>query len=220
MTFRVVDLYCGVGGASKGWARAGFEVVGVDIEAQPDYPFEFVKGDALEFDVSGFDFIMACPPCQNHIAITAGNRGRVGWTDGHVNLVSPTRVKLVEAGVPWVMECGVGRHLRRDLMLCGEMFGLGVLRHRWFEFSDMVVPPATAHVKHRGKVRGWRHGVYQDGPYVAVYGQGGGKASVEEARVAMGIDWTWSQHGLVEAIPPAYTEFVGKYIMSALEAGQ
>jgi hypothetical protein len=212
---RGLSLYCGVGAGCVGLTRAGHEMVGIDWEAQPDYPYGFVQADVRDVTpdiVNGFDFCIATPPCQDRIAITAGNRGRVGWTDEHVNLVPQTRALLEASRVPWVIECGVGKHLRRDLMLCGEMFGLGVLRHRWFEFGGGWEPPAKEHLRHRGRVRGWRHGEWTDGPYLAVYGEGGGKANVEEAREAMGIDWTWSLHSLVEAVPPAYTEFIGRSI--------
>ena len=142
----------------------------------------------------------------------------LGWTDMHVNLVPPTRAALAEvrrrAGVPTVIECGVGRHLRRDLVLCGETFGLGVLRHRWFELDGATVPQ-PAHRPHRGKVRGWRHGEYFEGPYLAVYGDGGGKGSVAEWQAAMGIDWTDRRHALAEALPPAYTAFIGAALLPA-----
>lgn len=93
--------------------------------------------------------------------------------------------------------------------LCGEMFGLGVLRHRKFELGGWTTTQ-PAHVKHRGRVRGWRHGKYYDGPYVAAYGNGGGKATVPEMQAAMGIDWTDVRHELTEAIPPAYTQWIGE----------
>lgn len=110
-------------------------------------------------------------------------------------------------GGPYVIENVVGAKLNNPIRLCGEMFGLGVIRHRLFETNwDMTAP---AHIKHRGRVRGWRHGVYYDGPYVAVYGEGGGKGTTAEWSEAMGIDWM-TRDGLREAIPPAYTEWVGR----------
>lgn len=198
-----------------GYHRAGFEVVGVDIEPQPDYPFEFVQGDALVeaplilgnrcYSVSSRRTVIhASPPCQSSSALTKGtNKGRV-----YPDLIPQTRELLARTGLPTVLENVQGAKVRRDLTLCGEMFGLGVIRHRYFEIEGFEVP-RHEHIKHRGRVRGWRHGVYYDGPYVAVYGDGGGKGSVAEWQEAMGIDWTDVRKGIAEAIPPAYTEYIG-----------
>lgn len=218
---RLLDLYCGAGGAAMGYHRAGFDVIGVDIVDQPDYPFEFVRLHALHpmIDYTVFDFVHASPPCQDLIAITAGNRKRPGWADTHVNLVPHTRKRLADSGVPYVIECGVGKHLRRDLSLCGEMFGLGVIRHRWFEFGGPIESiPAPVHRPHRGRVAGWRHGKYFDGPYLAVYGDGGGKGSTSQWQLAMGIDWTDDRRSLAEAIPAAYTEHIGRRLLGQLAA--
>lgn len=218
---RLLDLFCGAGGAAVGYHRAGFEVTGVDIAPQPDYPFEFVQINALHpmIDYDVFTLVHASPPCQDRIAITAGNRRRPGWSDTHVNLVPYVRKRLADCDVPYVIECGVGRHLRRDLSLCGETFGLDVIRHRWFEFGGHLDPiPAPAHRPHRGRVAGWRHGVYHDGPYVAVYGEGGGKGSVAQWQKAMGIDWTADRRSIAEAIPPAYTEYIGRLVLEQLAA--
>jgi len=220
---RLLDLFCGVGAASVGYHRAGFDVIGVDIHPQPDYPFTFHRADAIEtayFHGAEYDAIHASPPCQDRIAITAGNRKRPGWKDSHVNLVPHTREALAwvrdRTEIPTVIECGVGRHLRRDLTLCGEMFGLGVIRHRWFEIDGFDVPQ-PAERPHRGYVRGWRHGVYRDGPYLAVYGAGGGKGTVTEWQQAMGIDWTDDARSIAEAIPPAYTEHIGRHMLEQIE---
>lgn len=106
--------------------------------------------------------------------------------------------------------------VRRDLSLCGEMFGLGVLRHRVFELGGDWTVPQLAHPKHRGYVRGYRHGVYRDGPYVAAYGSGGGKATVTEMQHGMGITWTSVREELTEAIPPAYTQFIGAALVAVV----
>ena len=210
----LLDLFCGAGGAGVGYDRAGFEVVGVDIEPQPDYPFEFYQGDALEWlrmSVSFFDAVHASPPCQASSALTKGtNQG-----NAYPQLIPATREKLADTGLPTVIENVQGSDLRRDLTLCGEMFGLGVIRHRYFECSFPVTQPA--HKPHRGRVRGWRHGQYHDGPYVAVYGEGGGKGSVEEWQRAMGIDWADNRKSIAEAIPPAYTELIGRQLIEQLE---
>lgn len=210
---RVLDLFCGAGGAAVGYHRAGAEVIGVDIDPQPDYPYEFIQADAIDYltnhdaGLHGFDLIHASPPCQTHSALTQGNRNREGWHDEHVDLIPETRTLLDATGIPYVIENVQGSTLRRDATLCGEMFGLDVIRHRYFEFGRWTTEK-PAHQPHRGRVAGWRHGVYYDGPYLAVYGQGGGKASVAEAKEAMGIEHMRTLHDLVEAIPPAYTEWV------------
>jgi hypothetical protein len=109
--------------------------------------------------------------------------------------------------VPYVIENPAAR---ADVVLCGEMFGLGVLRHRNMELGGW----STERPAHRGYVRGWRHGVYRDGPYIAAYGNGGGKGEVSEIQRAMGIDWTDDRKELTEAIPPAYTEWIGRRFLA------
>lgn len=207
---RILDLFCGVGGATEGYQRAGFQATGVDIAAQPDYRgWEFWGCDALTAlshpqEIRGrFDAIHASPPCQAYTALELGTNAARG--NDHPRLYAPVRAMLDDIGLPYVIENPAARP---DVVLCGEMFGLGVLRHRRFELGGwrMAQP---AHQLHRGRVRGWRHGEYFDGPYVAVYGNGGGKASVPEMQEAMDIHWTNSRHGITEAVPPAYTEHIG-----------
>ena len=210
---RVLDLYCGAGGASMGYHQAGFDVAGVDIEPQPDYPFIFIEADALEVldDIEFcnlFDVVHASPPCQSSTALTKGtNFGRK-----YPNLIPQTREKLSRLDAVTVIENVQGAEVRKDLVLCGEMFGLDVIRHRYFEIDlrreDGAVIPQPKHKPHRGRVRGWRHGRYYDGPYLAVYGDGGGKGSIEEWQRAMGMPWVKSKRGLAEAIPPAFSHYV------------
>jgi DNA (cytosine-5)-methyltransferase 1 len=119
--------------------------------------------------------------------------------------------------VPTVIENVQGSDLRRDFTLCGEMFGLGVIRHRYFEVSGFEAKP-TPHLPHRGRVAGYRHGEWFDGPYFAVYGEGGGKGTVAQWQVAMGMDWTDNRKSIAEAIPPAYTRFLGGQVMEAVLA--
>jgi hypothetical protein len=211
---KLLDLFCGAGGAGMGYLRAGFEVVGVDINPQLDYPAAHVVADALDFVAANwrdFDAIHASPPCQASTALTKGtNAGRE-----YVQLIPETRRLLRATGLPTVIENVQGSDLRRDMTLCGEMFGLGVLRHRYFEFAGFTAA-APAHKPHRGRVRGWRHGTYYDGPYVAVYGEGGGKGSVSEWQAAMGIDWTDDRKAIAEAIPPAYTEHIGRQLIEQI----
>ncbi|GAA1395256.1 DNA cytosine methyltransferase [Catellatospora coxensis] len=223
---RLLDLYCCAGGAARGYAEAGFEVIGVDIEPRPRYPYRFVQADALEylgiFDRSrfaaSFDAVHASPPCQDKCALTVGTNRSRGWGGEHVDLVGPTRKALDRLGLPYVIEQPNGKApVRKDITLCGELFGLGVIRHRNFELGGWTMP-RPAHRAHRGRVRGWRHGVYHDGPYVAAYGAGGGKASVAEMQQAMGIDWTDVREELTEAIPPAFTRYIGGQLMAHLMA--
>lgn len=210
----VLDAYCCAGGMTRGYQQAGFRVTGVDAKPQPNYiGDEFVQGDAVEYireHGHTFDLISASPPCQDGTCTTRSNRTRAGWTDTHVNLIPATRDALLSTGRPFIIENTPGNkmRLRGPLMLCGEMFGLGVTRHRYFELGDWDIP-RLPHPEHRGRTRGWRHGEYFDGPYVAVYGRGGGKASAAEAQAAMGIDWTDDLEELVEMIPPAYARWLG-----------
>jgi site-specific DNA-cytosine methylase len=227
-----------------GYHRAGFDVFGIekDHERAQAYPFPVYVGDALgalrrllqgswlpftEYNTPGRpfhalylrDFVGAhsSPPCQANTALTKGNRVR-GWRDTHVDLIPETRELLDETRLPYVIENVQGATMRRDLTLCGEMFGLGVIRHRYFELGRWSMPEPE-HIPHRGRVAGYRHGEWFDGPYFAVYGQGGGKGTVEQWRQAMGIDWLSDRKLLAEAIPPAYSEFVGRNLMSAIQKG-
>lgn len=209
---RVLDLFCNAGGAATGYARAGFEVIGVDINPQPNYPFDYVVADALRvlplIRASNFDLIHASPPCQHMAAITKGtNKHRQHL---HSDLYPQTKVLLEQAGKPYVIENPAARP---DIVLCGEMFGLDVLRHRKIELGGFAAAKPK-HPKHRGYVRGMRHGVVREGPYVAVYGKGGGKATVPEAQKAMGIDWTDVHEELVEMLPPAYTQWIGEQFLA------
>jgi DNA (cytosine-5)-methyltransferase 1 len=215
---RLLDLCSRAGGASVGYHRAGFtEVVGWDVEQVDDYPFEFVKCDMRAVTpayVRTFDAVHISPPCQSQTALTKGtNKGRQ-----YPNLIPVAREIARRSGVPTVIENVQGSELRRDLTLCGEMFGLSVIRHRYFEFHNWPGAPAPVHVRHRGRVAGYRHGAWYDGPYFAVYGEGGGKGSVAQWQAAMGIDWTADRKHLAEAIPPAYTEFIGRHLLAHLSS--
>jgi len=217
VTLRGLDLFCGAGGAGVGYARAGAEMVGIDNVPQPSYPFDFIQADALavlrDFDfLSRFDFVHASPGCQASCMLTKGtNRGRI-----YPQLIPATRELLKLTGLPFVIENVQGSALRRDLTLCGETFGLAVIRHRYFEVEGLAVEQ-PAHKPHRGRVAGMRHGEWFDGPYFAVYGEGGGKGTVAQWREAMGIDWTWQRKEIAEAIPPAYTEHIGAQIVAQLD---
>nr|WP_042383180.1 DNA cytosine methyltransferase [Streptacidiphilus melanogenes] len=195
-----------------GYHLAGYRVVGVDIADQPNYPFEFIHGDAVEVIAEYghlFDLVHTSPPCQDGCTLTAGtNQGRT-----YPQLIPATRTALETTGRPWVMENPPGRApMRRDLQLCGEMFGLSVIRHRNFEPGGGMTVDQPPHVPHRGRVAGMRHGQWFTGPYFAVYGQGGGKGTVAQWQDAMGIHWTTARRELAEAIPPAYTRWIGRAV--------
>jgi len=200
-----------------GYHRAGFDVTGVDIAPQPHYPFRFVQADALEYaaqHAASFDLVHASPPCQQHCALTKGtNHGRT-----YPDLVAELRDILTAARVPFVLENVQGSPLRRDMTLCGEMFGLGVIRHRYFEIHGFTATAPT-HRPHRGRVAGMRHGRWYSGPYFAVYGCGGGKGTIPQWQQAMGIDWTDVRREIAEAIPPAYTHHIAHQYLTATHAG-
>lgn len=221
----ILDLFCGAGGASMGYHLAGFDVVGVDINPQPNYPFRFLRADVTRLGLpelvkfTGACAVHASPPCQLFTTLNTGNKGRLKPTghDGHPDLLSPTRPRLDELGRPYVIENVPSAPMRPDIQLCGEMFGLSVIRHRKFELGGWSAAQ-PAHVKHRGRVAGMRHGEWFEGPYCAVYGDGGGKGSVPQWQRAMGVYWTDVKKELTEAIPPAYTEWVGRRLLEHLRS--
>ena len=184
-----------------GYHRAGFEVVGVDIKPQPHYPFEFHQADALEYlEEHGheFDAIHASPPCQHYSAMQHIHKNTHKWPD----LVAPSRERLIASGKPFVIENVVGAPLRVDLMLCGSMFGLGMIRHRIFE-SNITMPLLVPTCHHDNMLDVW-HGETDTRP---------------KMKIALGIDWDVTRQEVREAIPPAYTEFIGKFLMDALARG-
>lgn len=213
----VLDACCCAGGASMGYYLAGFDVVGVDIQEQPNYPFAFVRGDAIEYvreHGHGFDFIHSSWPCQYGAAISKGTNRHLRHR--YPNLTPAGRAALRSTGRPFVIE---NPDARPDVVLCGTMFGLPILRHRKIECEGWF-PLAPPHTRHRGRVRGHRHGTHYEGPYVAAYGKGGGKATVPEMQRAMRIEWTDVHHELTEAIPPAYTAFLGEQAAAQILASR
>ena len=217
---RILDAFCCIGGATRGYQMLGAHVTGVDIAPQPDYCGDrFVQGDAVTFIAEHghrFDFIHASPPCQGECAPTKGTNAARNAATGrtHPRLITPTRAALQATGRPYVIENVAGSTVRKDLRLCGEMFGLAVIMHRYFETGGGLAIAPPTHPRHRGRVRGWRHGRYFDGPYVAAYGKGGGKATVTEIQHAKGIHWSTDHRALCEALPPAYTRFIGLALAS------
>jgi DNA (cytosine-5)-methyltransferase 1 len=209
----VLDLCCCAGGAGMGYYLAGFDVVGVDIVPRPNYPFTFVQADAIEYvreHGHRFNLTHASWPCQYGAAITKGTNAHL--REQYPNLLPAGREAMLAAGQPYIIETS---EARPDVVLCGTQFGLPILRHRRFEVHGWF-PLAIPHTPHRGRVRGWRHGKYFEGDYVAVYGKGGGKANVPEMQAALGIDWTDVHEELTEAIPPAYTRFLGEQVAAQL----
>jgi hypothetical protein len=209
----LLDAFCYSGGATRGYQWAGFHVTGIDINYHPDYCGDkYVVGDAIEFIKeygAAFDYIHASPPCHASTTLTLGtNQGRE-----YPQLIPTTRKALNATGRPYVIENVPLAPIRKDLMLCGEMFGLNVIRHRHFEFGNNAVHRQLTHIAHRGGVSGYRHGEWYNGPYFQVYGNGGGKGTTEEWQHAMGIDWTDDRKAIAQAIPPAYSWWIGKQWM-------
>jgi DNA (cytosine-5)-methyltransferase 1 len=215
---RLLDLFCGAGGAAVGYHGAGFEVVGVDIEPQPNYPFEFIQADAMTFVAEGrIDAIHASPPCQAHLrGLRSVNRG-LGRMDSHVDLIEPTRQAILAAGLPYVIENIVGAPLRNPVRLCGSSFGLAVQRHRLFESNvPIMVSPCAHHLQRERRYwTSWRPGGEKVlAKVVQVYGNAGDHKTWGPA---MGIDWM-TPNELREAIPPAYTEHIGYFLMAEIQA--
>jgi DNA (cytosine-5)-methyltransferase 1 len=204
---RLLDLFCGAGGAAMGYHRAGFEVVGVDIKPQPHYPFEFHRADTLNYPLDGFDTYHASPPCQAYSEATPMT------TKGtHPQLIKAMHNILIKTGKPYVIENveGARWHLENPIMLCGTMFGLKLWRHRWFEIWPIyMMSPFTCN--HSIKP------ITVNPPANARRSQGGRDFNKE--KIAMGIDWM-DKVTISQAIPPAYTEYIGKYLMEAVLAAK
>jgi DNA (cytosine-5)-methyltransferase 1 len=196
VALRALDLFCCAGGASEGLRRAGFDVVGVDIDPQPQYPFEFHQADAMTFPLGGFDFIWASPPCQAYTLCQ-----RIMKND-HPDLVAPTRERLKSSGAFWCIENVPGSPLIEPIELCGTMFGLKTYRHRLFECSYPIDQPP--HPKHEARNAKMGRPI-RDGEFIQVVGN---FSNVAFAREAMDIGWM-SRDKLREAIPPSFAEYVG-----------
>lgn len=216
--FKLLDLFCCAGGAGVGYSKAGFEVVGIDINTQPNYPFPFIQCDALRLDpafLSLFDVIHASPPCQSYSDLAKRNGNADAWP----RLIDPVRSLLVSSGLPYIIENVEGAPLNNPVMLCGTMFkGLRVIRHRLFELNfPLLTPKHGKHPKvHTFDKRKSHYGKTNDmRDFVQV--TGGGNCTIAAARDAMQIDWM-TKGELNEAIPPAYTEFIGKQLFQYLTA--
>jgi DNA (cytosine-5)-methyltransferase 1 len=229
---RLLELFCGAGGAAMGYSRAGFDVVGVDIKPQPHYPFEFHQADALMlmddllegWPIGGFasgwllsDFaaVHASPPCQPRVKGLRAVNASLGRAMRHADLIDPTRDRLIASSLPYVIENAEGA-LHNAAVLCGTSFGLPVRRHRDIETSVGLLVPPCAHGLFREPRywTSWRpNGETRRATTVQVYGNGG---EAHEWGPAMGIDWMTTDE-LKEAIPPAYTEWIGAQLLASIE---
>lgn len=217
MTYRLLDLFCGAGGAAMGYRRAGFEVVGVDIADQPRYPFEFIRADAIGYvrdHGDEYDAIHASPPCQRYSDLAKRN----GNPERYPDLIDPIRDSLTAGTRPWVIENVEGAPLIDPTWLCGCTFPeLRVLRRRGFE-SSVPVPGRPCREPHplvftHDRRKGHYGRLDQDTSYVQV--TGGGNCTIANARAAMGIDWM-TKGELNEAVPPVYAEYVGGFLIEVL----
>jgi DNA (cytosine-5)-methyltransferase 1 len=221
---RLLDLFCGAGGCSVGYHRAGFDVVGVDNRPQPRYPFPFVQADALEHLAAHgreYDAVHASPPCQGYsqARFVVSTRGRE-----YPMLLKDTFDALERNARPWMIE-NVGGSPLYGIQLCGTMFGLAVRRHRVFEAPFMLLAPADE-CRHRVTDYGVYAGkVTKLGTKMVAYTASTGRthyrpeqAQAEHAAEAMGIDWMTLKE-LCQAIPPAYTEYVGRQLLRVVEGG-
>ncbi len=204
---RLLDLFCGAGGAAMGYHQAGFEVVGVDIKPQPNYPFEFHQADALTFPLDGFDAYHASPPCQAFSM--AGQQWRKAGVV-YPDYISAARALLIETGKPYVIENVPGAPLINPTILNGAMFGMRIRRKRLFEHNFYIpfklIPPDA-----KSNFRTGRPPV-QDGVFTPV----GHFSGVALAQRIMQIGWM-GQKELAQAIPPAYTEYIGKYLLEQIK---
>lgn len=213
--WRILDLFCGAGGAGMGYHRAGFEVVGVDIHPQPNYPFEFMQIDCrkvmqdFRWIADEFDAVHASPPCQAHSDLQRQSKIE------YVDLVPSCQTWLHATGLPYVIENVEGAPLVDPVVLCGTMFpGLRVIRHRLFETNWPLTAPA--HGKHplvftHDKRKAHYGQLDQDTAFVQV--TGGGNATVANKLDAMGVDWMTGRE-VNQAIPPAYTEWIGRQLLA------
>ena len=212
---RCLDLFCGGGGAGSGYAKAGMIVTGVDIAPQPQYPFTFVQSDAVEYLYKfgqDFDFIHASPPCQgysNHVYSCSSKWVPHSGKD-EPRLIEIVRDRLIEIGKPWVIENVIGaRHeMDANLLLCGSMFGLPTPRHRLFETSFPLTQPP--HPNCRGNAKNYAETHGWDCRDMCVAGKGRRKGTAQRWAKVLGVSHDRTQHQLAEAIPPDYTEWIGR----------
>ena len=226
--YKLLDLFCCAGGCAKGYYDAGFEVVGVDIVDRPNYPYEFIKADALEIlkneeFISQFDAIHASPPCQcySKLKYLSGNVAK--WEENHVDLVAPTRELLIKTGKPYIIENVEGAPLINPIKLCGSQFeNMYTQRPRLFESNIPLKKPDAPVVRHKTLKLG--EGFAEDG-YITVAGTRNPKG-MNDIQTKLyygfalgGIDWM-SLEELTQAIPPCYTRWIGKQVIEYLNEQQ
>ena len=218
MKLRILDLYCGAGGAAMGYwlachdAGIKCEIVGVDIKPQPRYPFTFVQADALTYPLEGFDLIHASPPCQGYSIMR-----NLPWLKGreYPLLIEPTRQRLIASGIPYIIENVMPAPLQAN-WLCGLMFGLRLFRHRRFESSFFWLAPA--HPAHTGLYVRAAHtmaGRARD-MLVKRRGEAIGDISAARTKTALGVEWMGREAEWSQAIPPAYTRYIGRAFLQTL----
>lgn len=222
----LIDLFCCAGGASRGYAEAGFEVIGIDLRPQPNYPYRFVQADALEFldrMIAGGTMewigpgiiaaIHASPPCQGYSTQTADK-------SKHDKLIGEVRDRLIALGKPYIIENveGAGQFMVDPVRLCGSSFGLDVRRHRLFESNWGVQGKACDHGWQTPRFRSLAIKQHRAGKLASVVGVHGHINYPGEFPIrckAMGIDWMTNDE-LVESLPPAYTRFLGAQLRTHL----
>jgi DNA (cytosine-5)-methyltransferase 1 len=208
-----LDLFCKAGGAAAGYARAGFQVIGVDKDPQPRFPYTFLQADALEFlaagGAQGFAFVHASPPCQAFSVLSRN----LGYADRHPDLIEATRALLRATGLPYIIENVPGAPLVEPVMVCGSSLGLNLRRHRLFESNVPLMAPPCAH--------GWQTPRFTPASnrtnlacVVNIYGAGSDVALWRET-----FDTPWmTRDEIAQAIPPAYTELLGGQVLAQMAA--
>lgn len=216
MTFRIADLFCGAGGASKGLHDAGFEVVGFDNRPQPRYPYEFHKEDALGVDLTSFQAVWASPPCQKYCNL---NRGTNGNAESKIDMIAAVRSRLTDSGLPFIIENGPNAPLIEPMLLCGSMFDppMDIRRHRLFESNVLMVPPTwpCRHALYGPRFSYRHHGRTHKSSVVWVYGQNHMANETPVRNRAMGINWMNTME-LTQSVPPIYAEFFGSQLIQVL----
>jgi DNA (cytosine-5)-methyltransferase 1 len=222
----LIDLFCCAGGAGMGYHRAGFDVLGVDISPQPNYPFRFEQADALEWLRWEFTLPLneraavyhASPPCQRHSAITSVS----GDPSSHPDLIGSVRDFLVALGRPYIIENVPRAPLRDPVLMCGAAMGLRhgpyvLRRHRLFESNVALTSPGCGCRRGDGITMGVYGGGNSTKPRATKTGGRPYKGTVEERKAIMGMPWVGGLHEINEAIPPAYTEYLGKQLLSHVQ---
>lgn len=213
---RLLDLFCGAGGCAMGYHRAGFEVVGVDLEPQRHYPFEFHQADAMTYPLDGFDVIHASPVCKAYTNCNLSPK------EQYEKQIAPIRERLQATGKPYIIEnvMGAKADMHASLLLCGSMFGLPIQRHRLFEIGNtdlFIVPPGPCRHEN-ATIAVYGHSVWDSSLPGTRRKDGRSRpdsVSVEIGHQAMGIDWM-NKEELAQSVPPIYTEYIGCQLLSVL----